>query len=259
MRTPAPLLSFIEFACVLKVSYSYSYWIDKGAKVRISRILCLITSLIVLAGCSPLPERIDVKPVKDETTPSIVGTNDVLIFGRVTVLVNGELTEPWWNLFGTGALLSFWQVSLSSPDLSKNDLDKTAYASFESEKNGAFRAIVPAGRYLLTRAMLFSECLITMKLATDVSVPGNAYYLGDLIVDVDGWSFLNKSCYRLNYFEIADNFNEARSELPVKSLDTWASSTEKQLLRRVPASFESSSGGPVGGGGFTGGSIRFGK
>jgi hypothetical protein len=145
--------------------------------------------------------------------------------------------------------------------LSSLDLSESAFASFESEKDGAFRVIVPAGRYLLTAALLFSKCLMRMKLATDVSVPGNAYYLGDLIVDVDAWSFiLDKTCSRLNYFEIADNFSEARSALPVKSLDTWADSTDKQLLRRVPASFpalESSSGVPLGGG-FTG-SIKFGK
>ncbi|QLQ25518.1 MAG: hypothetical protein HZT41_12155 [Dechloromonas sp.] len=116
--------------------------------MRISRILCLITSLIMLAGCSALPERINVKPLKGQTTPSIAGTDDVLIFGRVIVLVNGEVTAPWWNLFGTGALLQLTK-------LSSLDLSESAFASFESEKDGAFRVIVPAGRYLLTAALLF--------------------------------------------------------------------------------------------------------
>ncbi|NJD36617.1 MAG: hypothetical protein FIA96_17630 [Betaproteobacteria bacterium] len=216
-------------------------------------------SLITLAGCSSMPERIKARPVA-AGSPLSLGPEEVLLFGQVGTLVNGEVNAPNWNLFGTGAFLQLRK--LPALDVSDKSLSESAFIGFETDKNGSYRMVVPAGRYVLTRAHLFSECTLNLKMAVNASVPGRAYYLGELIVDLEASSGLiasAKTCSRLNYLEVIDDFEGARTALLVEMPGMVLASTGKQLMRRVPGSFPSSERVTYGGAYVNPGSIHFGK
>lgn len=227
--------------------------IHPGTRVRLATFMLAAASLIALAGCSSMPERIKARPIA-AGNPLSLGPEEVLLFGRVGTLVNGEIKAPNWNPFGTGALIQLRK--LHAFDVSDKSLSESEFIGFETDKNGSYRMVVPAGSYLLTRAHLFSKCTLNLKMAVDASVPGRAYYLGELVVDVEA---SGGTCSRLNYLEAKDGFETARSELLVEIPDMPLAATGKQLMRRVPGSFPNLERVSSGGGYIPAGSVRFGR
>jgi hypothetical protein len=201
-----------------------------------------------VSGCASFPEVISPKVI----TPGVAVTleaGEVLVFGRVGLIKNGEAKAPKWNFpFSKGAFLGIHkQPDNGTP---KNQLGAISSPSNRptqirliTRENGEFSVIIPSGRYVIDHIIPTYECWIKPELAFDVSTPGKAYYLGELIIDVDTSFSLSYfkpfDCDSLNFLEVTDQYEIERSALLGMIPELPPESITKALMTRIPGHFPS--------------------
>lgn len=189
--------------------------------------LLVLFVLLIVSGCAALPETIRAHRVEPGEAVSLK-QGEILVFGRILFVENGKSKMP----YGLGK--PHWQ--LMSPK------DKAAIGQGERRKilpllstraDGVFVYVIPGGRYEMSHVEPFGYIpMIDPAIEFDASESGQAYYLGDLEVDIDSSIWLGglwgNYITRLNSLEIKDRFDETRDRAAGAIADP--SSIRKALL-----------------------------
>jgi hypothetical protein len=194
--------------------------------VKPSGLLVLFVLLIV-SGCASLPETIGAHRVEPgETVPLKQG--EILVFGRILFVENGKSKMP----YGLGK--PYWQLMSPKGKAGIGQSEKRKILPFLSTReDGVFVYVIPAGRYEMSYVEPFGYIpMIDPAIEFDAAEPGQAYYLGDLEVDIDASIWLGglwgNYITRLNSLEVKDRFDETR-ELAA-GIVTDSDSPRKALL-----------------------------
>jgi hypothetical protein len=199
-----------------------------------------------VSGCASFPEVISPK----EITPGVavaLEAGEVLVFGKVSLIENGEARAPKWHPYSTGAMLFLdKQTDNGTPKDQPNAISSASARQIrvplKTRKNGEFSVIIPSGRYVVAYVMPTYPCGIKPELAFDAPTPGKAYYLGEMIVDVDtSFSLLRMDfhCISLNFLEVTDQYESERSALLKMIPELPAESITKALMTRISGHFPS--------------------
>jgi len=200
--------------------------------------IVLTVWIVSVSGCVTFQEQI---------TPGAVVTleaGEVLVFGKVGLIKNGEARAPKWSLFSTGAMLFFYKQTDNGA--SKDQLDaitspsaRQVHIRLITRKNGDFSVIIPSGRYVVEHIVPTDGCSIKPETAFDASTPGKAYYLGEMIIDVDTSFFPQPQCDSLNFLEVTDQYEIERSALLKMIPELPPETITKALMTRIPGHFPS--------------------
>lgn len=133
-------------------------------------ILISLIFLFLLPGCMGI-----VKEAPQDTLLAPSG-EDVLVFGRIRWIQNGEERESYSSTFG-------WNISLQV--LRAEDM-KTG--TIRVEKDGTFFALLPTGTYIIHRLDWRDPWdgphWLVPKVAFKIAEDRQSYYLGTLVVDI---------------------------------------------------------------------------
>jgi hypothetical protein len=188
------------------------------ARVRVCRIsIAAVLLVALLAGCQTRPVRFaHLQAPSDDLS---IAPGDVLIFGRLKFVVNGEVMDdcllaacPLWILernpvfdLAGFRLYRRGEFSVQQPISGTEEL----FPNLTTEDDGSFYYVVPAGRYGVRRLGIgWYSPSIYPALEFDVSAGGIAHYLGTVVVDVDVTRYLGGLhgvvVRRLNRLEVTD-------------------------------------------------------
>ena len=173
----------------------------------------LVFIALVVSGCASLPETRHARPTPPDE-PVVLKQGEVLVFGRLLFTENGQSKVP----YGLGKPL--WQlespkpVSESAPPTTK----RTILPFLSTDAEGFFAYVIPAGQYEIAHLEpLGYTPLLRPGLEFDAREPGRAYYLGDIEVDFDAWSWLGglwgNYISRITRVEVVDRFDTTRDAL----------------------------------------------
>jgi len=174
-----------------------------------SAILSIVATLH-LFGCASFPETLSARRAEPGDALDL-NPEEILIFGRILFTENGKNKIPY------GLSKPLWQITtLESEQVPGEPVEKRRIIPFLSTgKDGAFRYVIPAGRYAVTHVVpLYYTPMIDPAVGFEAGEPGHAYYLGDLEVDFASWSWLGglwgNYITRIKHLEVVDRFDEVR-------------------------------------------------
>lgn len=212
----------------------------KGLCHSYRRVVNLLLALVMLivTGCESMPLM---GPVRKMTVdqPSALSVGEIIIFGRILFIENGTPKAPYALGRPTWSLKS---LAVTAESDAKKQAKPTHISFLSTDKNGLFRYVIPAGRYELSHVEPFYYMpLIQTALAFEAIEPGRAYYLGDLVLDIDTtsmlWGLWGNYINSLNHLEVRDQFDATRSDLMRTLPDMAGTQFSKSLLARLPGQF----------------------
>jgi len=158
----------------------------------------------LLSGCATLPEMVRARRVEPGDA-ALLGGQDILVFGRIQFTRNGVDMRPY------GAMARpLWQ--LATPETGAPDAPKRVIPFLTTEQDGRFAYVIPAGRYEVSHAQPMNHMPhIDPARAFDAPTPCRAYYLGDLEVGIEAFSWLGglwgNYIDRVTRVEVADRLD----------------------------------------------------
>lgn len=176
-----------------------------------SAILSIVATLY-LFGCASFPETLSARRIEPGNA-FVLNSKEIVIFGRILFTENGMSKIPY------GLSKPLWQITTPEREQAPGEpgpVEKRRVIPFLSTgKDGAFRYVIPAGRYAVTHVVpLYYTPMIDPAMEFDAGEPGYAYYLGDFEVDFDSWSWLGglwgNYITRIRHLEVVDRFDEVR-------------------------------------------------
>ena len=181
-------------------------------KSSLSGMLSVFATLS-LFGCASFPETLEARHVESNDVLTLA-RDEILIFGRILFTENGKSMAPY------GFAKPMWQ--LMTPEIvqtpGKPAEKRKILPLLGTERDGVFRYVIPAGRYAITHVQpLGYTPMIDPAVEFAAREAGQAYYLGDLEVDIDAWSWLGglwgNYITRIRRVEVVDRFDEVRDLL----------------------------------------------
>ncbi len=195
--------------------------------------LLVVCFALVVSGCASLPDTQLAQRVQPGEAV-VLKQDEILIFGRLLFTENGKSKVP----YGLGKPL--WQIETKSTSGSMPPDEKRRILPFLSaDAEGRFAYVIPAGHYAIAHAEpLGYQPLLDPGLEFEARAPGQAYYLGDVEVDFDAWSWLGglwgNYVTRITRVEVVDRFGAARDAL-VQQQSGHPELIGKALLAPIPA------------------------
>lgn len=173
----------------------------------------LVFVALVVSGCASLPETRLARPALPDE-PVVLQQDEILVFGRLVFTENGQSRVP----YGLGKPL--WQLETPKPESGSapSTAKRTILPFLSTDAEGYFAYVIPAGQYEIAHAGPRGYTpLLRPGLEFDAREPGRAYYLGDIEVDFDAWSWLGglwgNYISRITRVEVVDRFDATRGVL----------------------------------------------
>lgn len=175
--------------------------------------LLVVFVALAVGGCASLPETRHAHPAPSGE-PAVLKQGEILVFGRLLLAVNGKPKVP----YGLGRPL--WQLETPKPAVGAAlpPAKRLILPLLSTDRDGHFAYVIPAGRYEIPHIQFMGyQPLIQPHLEFDARMPGSAYYLGDIEVDVKAWSWLGglwgNTISRITRVDVVDRFDAARGLL----------------------------------------------
>lgn len=201
--------------------------------MKLPHLLAACTALIA-SGCASLPETQFAQRLQPGETAALK-PDEILVFGRLLFTGNGKSKVPY------GPAKPLWQLESAAPASgAEHTGEKRRILPFLStDADGRFAYVIQAGHYEIAHAEpLGYQPLLEPGLEFDAREPGQAYYLGDVEVDFDAWSWLGglwgNYVTRITRVEVVDRFGAARDAF-VREHAGHPARIEKALLTPIPA------------------------
>jgi hypothetical protein len=161
---------------------------------------------VLLVGCTGMPETIHATRVEIGET-AVLGGRDVLVFGRVVFTRNGVDMRPYGQLDQP-----LWQLATPETTSAAADATRRVIPFLTTGEDGRFAYVIPAGRYEMSHAQPMNHMPhIDPARAFDAPTPCRAYYLGDLEVGIEAFSWLGglwgNYIDRVTRVEVADRLD----------------------------------------------------
>jgi hypothetical protein len=195
--------------------------------------LWLICVALVASGCASPPETRHARPALTNE-PVVLQQGEILVFGRLLFTENGKSKVP----YGLGKPLWQLETPKAASDSAPPTAKRTILPFLGTDKDGFFAYVIPAGHYEIAHVEpLGYTPLLRPGLEFDTRKPGRAYYLGDVEVDYDAWSWLyglwGNHISRITRVEVVDRFDTARGTL-AQRLALDPEGIDKALLTGSP-------------------------
>lgn len=196
--------------------------------------LLIVCIALAVSGCGSLPEtRLAQRVQPGEAVVPKPG--EILVFGRLVFTENGKPKVP----YGLGKPL--WQLESPAPasDPEAGTEKRRILPFLSTDADGHFAYVIPAGHYAIAHAEPRGyQPLLDPGLEFDARTAGQAYYLGDVEVDFDAWSWLGglwgNYITRISRVEVVDRFDAARDMLVQRHTEHPAH-IGKALMTPIPA------------------------
>ena len=171
----------------------------------------LVFVALVVSGCASLPETRLARPALPDE-PVVLQQDEILVFGRLLFTANGQSKVP----YGLGKPL--WQLETPKAASDPVSAKRTILPFLSTDSEGYFAYVIPSGQYEIAHAEPRGYTpLLRPGLQFDAREPERAYYLGDVEVDFDAWSWLGglwgNYISRITRVEVVDRFDSARDVL----------------------------------------------